>query len=240
MRFSRTVATLVCALPFAGFAAETDWAGFYAGGSLGYGWGDAKTTLEAKPPTFGDYGTSLKPKPTGTLFGAQAGYNWRMDRVVAGIEGDASWSGVSDKDKKSSFMFGGLLISNNNPFVSSKQELDWLASVRARVGYLPEDNWLVYATGGPAWGKVSNKAGVGNDLLQFKGSNSAANLGWVAGGGAEWAMSKGYSVKFEYLHYDLGHSSDISSGTPPGAPFQTKFRWDAKGNLLRAGMNFRF
>jgi hypothetical protein len=52
-------------------------------------------------------------------------------------------------------------------------------------------------------------------------------------------MSKAYSVKFEYLHYDLGHSSDTSNGSTP-APFQTKFRWDAKGNLLRAGVNFRF
>ena len=123
--------------------------------------------------------------------------------------------------------------------MSSKQEIDWLVTLRARLGYVPEENWLVYATGGPAWGKVSNKGSVGNDILLFKGSDSTTNIGWTAGAGAEWAMSRAYTVKFEYLHYDLGQSSDISNGSPAGA-FQTKFRWDAKGNLLRAGVNFRF
>ncbi len=235
-------AVLACVLPFAGSAPAADWGGFYGGGSLGYGWGKAETSMDARGAGAGgaNYDNSApNPHPKGALLGAQAGYNWQTGRFVVGVEGDASWTGMSDKKKESPFVFGGVPVTNDSPSMSSKQEIDWLVTLRARLGYAPEDKWLVYATGGPAWGKVSNKGSVGNGILMFKGSDSSANFGWTAGAGAEWAIAKAYSVKFEYLHYDLGQSSDVSNGSPAGA-FQTKFRWDAKGNLLRAGVNFRF
>jgi outer membrane immunogenic protein len=239
-RFSLAGAALACVLPFAGSASAADWGGFYGGGSLGYGWGKAETSMDARGAGAGglNYDNSPpNPHPKGALLGAQAGYNWQTGRFVVGAEGDASWTGMSDKKKESPFVFGGITIADGA--MTAKQEIDWLVTLRARLGYVAENNWLVYATGGPAWGKVSNKGSVGNGFLMFKGSDSSTNFGWSAGAGAEWAMSKAYSVKFEYLHYNLGQSSDISNGSPAGA-FQTKFRWEAKGNLLRAGVNFRF
>jgi opacity protein-like surface antigen len=65
-------------------------------------------------------------------------------------------------------------------------------------------------------------------------------MGWAAGAGMAWAMSGSVSLKLEYLHYDLGSASDRGSSVPPISAFVTKYNWEAKGNLLRAGVNFRF
>ncbi len=226
----------------AGFGASVhaaDWDGFYAGASAGFGWGKADTTYDALPPGSGNINSTLRPQPAGVLFGAQAGYNLQSGNVVYGVETDFSLTGMSDKETKAPIVVDGTPIAGTK--LKSSQEIDWLATLRARIGYVPQQNWLLYATGGAGMSHLKNTAdaiAVGG-VFKYPMSWSGTQVGWVAGGGVEWRMTGATSVKFEYLHYDLGTTSDRGNPTIP-VPFQTKSRWDAKGNLLRAGVNFRF
>jgi outer membrane immunogenic protein len=239
-RFRLAGAALASFLAFAGPASAQNWSGLYVGASAGYGWGKADTSIEpiGAPPTVVSPST-LKPRPSGSLLGLQAGYNWQNGNLVFGAEADISRTGMKDADRTSNFSVNGVPAAPGSR-MSSKQDIDALGTLRARLGYAAAGNWLVYGTGGLAWGRVKNNANVEFPGLAYPASESNARSGWTAGAGAEWAMSRATSLKFEYLHYDLGSSSDSGSPVPPGPPFVTKYTWDAKGNLLRAGVNFRF
>ncbi len=66
-----------------------------------------------------------------------------------------------------------------------------------RLGYPLSDSALVYVKGGLALGNVEQTVG---DL-----STNSTNVGWNAGAGIEWAIGKGWFVKLEYDHVDLGN-----------------------------------
>jgi outer membrane immunogenic protein len=58
-----------------------NWAGFYAGGNLGYAWADV---------------TNNPASPSGVAGGLQAGYNWQSGQFVFGGETDMQISGADD------------------------------------------------------------------------------------------------------------------------------------------------
>jgi outer membrane immunogenic protein len=78
------------------------------------------------------------------------------------------------------------------------------------------------------------------------GSASKTLTGWALGGGMEYALTTSWSVKAEYLHYDLGSmtfaTTPLASRVPVG-PFTTiniaptaNFR----GDIVRVGLNYKF
>ena len=59
-------------------------------------------------------------------------------------------------------------------------------------------------------------------------------IGWTVGGGIEHALFGGWSVKAEYLYFELDR---MNCGTfTCGAEIGVKL----KGNLVRTGINYRF
>jgi hypothetical protein len=67
------------------------------------------------------------------------------------------------------------------------------------------------------------------------------------GGGFEWKFAPQWSVKAEYLFYDLGRATYngvlVAACTGCGVPFftnnvQTTTRFD--GNIIRVGLNYQF
>jgi outer membrane immunogenic protein len=83
-----------------------------------------------------------------------------------------------------------------------------------------------------------------NDSSSSNVTDSRA--GPVVGAGVEWAFYTNWSAKAEYLHYDLGTSTDpvvpggrvlslVSAGTVQ--PLSNNFR-DA-GDIVRFGLNYR-
>ncbi|MCW5688136.1 MAG: autotransporter domain-containing protein, partial [Pseudolabrys sp.] len=63
-----------------------NWSGFYAGINGGGGWGNA--SVSGPLSTGGDFDTS------GGLIGGTLGYNFQMNQVVFGLEGDVDWSNL--------------------------------------------------------------------------------------------------------------------------------------------------
>jgi len=156
------------------------WAGPYLGGNLGYAWGSVDNN-----PT----------KPSGFVAGAQAGYNFRQDQWVFGVEGDIQATGADDT-------FAPWKFSN-----------PWFGTLRGRAGYLLSNVILFYGTGGMAFGDLRGET--------FGLSESHTTAGWTAGIGAEYAFAPHWSAKLEYLYVDLANSPFSITGVSNGYRFGT-------------------
>lgn len=184
------------------------WTGGYIGLNAGYAGGKNKLST--------DVGVSAKDNSSGFIGGVQAGYNWQFDRTIVGIETDFQGSGVKS-DAEVNF-------SGNT--VGAEAKINWFGTTRARLGYTPVDRFMVYATGGVAYGKV--KASLGDY------SQSDTKVGYTVGAGAEYAVTNNVTLKTEYLYTDLGKLKlDNVDGVRFGevkAPFHT----------VRVGVNYKF
>lgn len=141
------------------------WTGWYAGVNAGYIDTIGKTNTDADIIT-----TSNEPENAanlvrtatnqfndgrqGFLGGAQAGYNYQFSRsFVAGIEADIQGTSL---DRNFTATNTALSTSGNSWTASTQvsNSLDYLGTVRGRIGVTPTPNLLVYSTGGLAFGRV--------------------------------------------------------------------------------------
>jgi high affinity Mn2+ porin len=194
--------------------AKYDWSGFYVGGHVGYDRGYGANTLFDPNPTTAN-------SSFGSLFGGmQFGYNYRLpSRLLLGIEGDFSFP---------NFLDNGIVASRSTPAGAVTERLDFVSTLRGRVGYV-FDHWLFYATGGLAWSQArfleaSNSIGNEDKVLRIR-------QGWTLGAGAELAISPGWTARLEYLYDRLGKAG----GTfPSGTGYQST---TVELNSLRIGLN---
>jgi outer membrane immunogenic protein len=217
------------------------WTGFYVGVNAGYGWSASKNAtytgtdnyLALAPGVPGAVGVSND----GFIGGAQAGYNYQIGAFVIGAEADIQYS-----DLKSTGVVAADLATS-----SVKRDLNWFGTVRARAGYAV-DRLLVYGTGGLIYGetKLDNTItgnGIANGTF-WTGSKSDTAVGWTVGAGAEYAITNNFTAKVEYLYYDLGTTrvDALPDGTTaaalPGVAGSLKA--DNRGNIIRAGLNYKF
>lgn len=268
----RVLVTAVAAVAISGtaaLAADPGWSGVYLGASAGYGW--SKAAISEVP---GDQNTAnfFQGQPNvasasasfsgrGGLGGVQAGYNWLPGQAwLAGIEADINWSNIAGNGSTPTTLFFG----QNSATLQASQNIQWFGTVRARIGYLATADWMLFATGGLAYGRISESAsivlppgvsnsqgnfgsgyacgGVYGDSTCFAGSASRVSTGWTAGAGAEYRISRHASVKLEYLYVNLGSGSFPLVAAHPGAlnPSVLNASSDAAFNLVRAGLNYRF
>lgn len=96
----------------------------------------------------------------GLLGGVQIGRNWQSGKIVYGLEGDLSFTGTD--------------------------YIDWMGTVRGRLGYLLAPSLLVYGTAG--FGHVNFEGGSETDL--------------VLGVGVETKLTQATTVRLEYLSFD--------------------------------------
>ncbi len=200
--------------------AAYDWSGFYLGANLGGAW--SKSRHE-----FADSGVAVANNTSshsGVIGGVQAGYNWQSGALVLGVETDFQFSSI--KGNIGTLNFPGGTIQ-------SDEKLPWFGTVRGRVGYAA-DNWLFYATGGYAYGRVKNTTTVVDGGLTESASFNHTRSGWTVGGGVEWGFARNWSAKLEYLYIDLGKNSTTyaASGVTESNRVST--------NVVRAGLNYRF
>lgn len=143
--------------------------------------------------------------------------------------------------------------------------IDWMGTVRGRLGYLFMPTLLVYGTGGFTYGggyadvttwastNLYNHNGTNFGTQTFVGGDrrSSTLVGWNAGGGFEWMLMPNWSLKAEAIYYDLG-SANVGSmavaaaapqafpgagGVPAAVVFgNTRVRYD--GVIARAGVNY--
>jgi len=122
--------------------------------------------------------------------GFQVGYNWQFSRNIV-FGVEADITGTDMNGTPAGLPF----------------HIDYLGTARARLGYT-WDRTMLYGTGGFAFSRAA-LAGLHD-----------TDTGWVAGAGIEWAYSNAWTLKAEYLYYDLGAGFDTS--------------------MIRLGANYRF
>ena len=105
--------------------------------------------------------------------------------------------------------------------------ITYFATVRGRIGYAP-GNWMVYATGGWAYGEFRSEA------TRYGVTASLANSrsGWTVGGGLEWMFAPRWSAKLEYLYLDTGSFDSTVFGVP--------ITGQLNDNVVRVGVNYHF
>ena len=131
------------------------WTGFYVGIHAGYGWSNSSASATVPPP--GDSIPSIDQKGNGVIGGGQIGYNWQFaPHWVIGVEGDISGTGIRNTTFVP-FTVGGVPVGPGFTH-QAERDIRWLATARGRLGYAA-DRWLVYVTGGGAWGEADYTAG---------------------------------------------------------------------------------
>ena len=166
------------------------WGGVYLGLHGSAGWG-----------SLDNVGGSIDLR--GGIFGAHAGYQKQSGSFVYGLEGDFDGSWLSESETIGA--------------VTAELSLNWLASLRARLGYAVSDSILLYATGGVAWGEVEASLSIPG----FTIGAAQTMTGYVVGGGVETRLSPKFTSRIEALYYGFSESS-----------------FDADAAVIRAGVTW--
>jgi outer membrane immunogenic protein len=253
------------------------WDGFYVGLNAGGVWGGSGAVTTTDSPSFAadtwdteaNLSSALAHTVLGTnkgafIGGGQIGYNYTPSpNWLLGLEAD--FQGIAGAHSTAST--GGTGVPpppfTDETIISAStatKSIQYLGTVRGRIGYEFMPTMLVYATGGLAYGGVKSSSSIWQNDLFFGapenagdasyGNYSNTRAGWVVGGGIEWMFMPNWSLKAEYLHYDLGRAtygmgglafydnpdgvSDLAYASSPVA--STRFN----GNIVRAGINYHF
>jgi outer membrane immunogenic protein len=232
------------------------WTGCYAGANAGTSTGrSTQTTTAGTILTGGGLGVpapALTTVPVGSsiagdlnlsgfIGGFQGGCNYQFGAWVVGFEGD----GMATNKEGQNFEVGLVPFLGNGRanWISQTQER-WLVTARGKLGISGwgwfGDKSMVYVTGGAAWAKIDTSEFLVGVQTGTGHQESNTRTGWTVGGGYEYALGYGWSIKGEYLYVKF---DDYTTFTQPPfggfglniAPRSTKL-YD---NIFRAGMNYK-
>lgn len=210
-------------LKAAAYAPAFSWTGLYLGGQIGYGWGDAESSLSI--PSLANY-AGASGSPDGFFGGGFVGYNYQFaSNLVVGIEADINGGSLDSSNAASSNYFD---ITG----VTATHELEWFGSVRARVGYA-FDRFLPFVTAGYGFG--SAKTTYTNAVSGERVSPSGTVSGWTVGGGLEYAVTDNILARIEYRYTDYG---DLSSYLLYDGNLTVDHSYTASD--LRVGVSYKF
>ncbi len=229
-----------------------NWTGFYIGGNVGgVEQSDSGTSnfFSANSPaiqTNNPQSNSLTS--TSIIGGVQAGYNWQINQWVIGVEGDWDWTKTKASFCRQTDVFSLPCSDNGFGFLTIGSGTDWIATARGRLGFA-WDRFLVYGTGGAAWGKVNTSINA-NCLVDGCGFsvarlNATANFsdtktGWVAGAGFETMLTPNWIARVEYLHVDLGTISNVLNLVGTVGPQSASWSRTVTFDEVRGGLSYKF
>lgn len=266
MRKFFAISVLAALIPVSALAQTTDqhkneatnWTGFYAGLNTGgtFGSSNAQTSTvysdgnhaysefnAASVAAINSTGNqNLHPK--GYAGGLQFGYNRQIARWVLGAEAD--YSVLAASYTKSGV---GLYTDNEDGSFTITQTVstDWMSTVRARVGHTYGKRAMIFGSGGAAETVLRYSSLFTDNYENYNETASPKVLktGWIAGGGAEYALDKHWSARAEYLFADFGKVSnagdvltDLWDNTWPDSTFTHTAT--LKSNIGRIAINYRF
>jgi outer membrane immunogenic protein len=189
-------------------SSEAGWTGFYFGLSGGASF-ENSSTITRLDGTVRAHLTDIE----GFSAGIQTGYDFQLDRLLIGLAADVT-----------------------KPFATKHFDLgkgkdidvsyDYLATMRAKIGFLPTTNLAVYGTAGLAVMRTElHYVNPPFDITQ-----SENNTGYVFGGGLEYKHTSNFSVFTEYREYQFSKTEylDLLSEA------------ESESSEIRIGINYRF
>jgi outer membrane immunogenic protein len=244
------------------------WAGFYAGAYAGQAWAESEIRTDAGNASLALPFTYFAPTDivainqlaSGSVGaqvfvgGVQVGTSLQAGKFVFGLEADYGSFNLNGT-RGGNYVIPNPDDPNDSALgtVRATMSTDWLLTARGRIGWTPTTNLLIYATGGLAVTelRVSNSysdnapsAGVGGS------STNKMMFGWTLGGGAEWALTRDWSLKAEYMRVNFGAVSTQASVfcgplsqfdcTPFAIPSPLNTTVDLSADVARVGLNYKF
>jgi len=194
------------------------WTGFYGGIAGGL-------SLDQSSLSYPGSAVVRSHSATSGLVVGQIGYNYQINSVVLGVQGDGGWAGLS-----------GSGPCGNPAFVCTTKQ-DWLASVTGRAGYAFGQS-LFYVKGGAAFTETTNHGDLAATPLaseRAKGSRT----GWTLGGGVEYAFLQHWSSFLEYDHYDFG-TANLSSYRVATGAFVNPLNIRQTTEVVKLGVNYHY
>jgi outer membrane immunogenic protein len=244
------------------------WTGPYLGVNVGYGFGgdgsvdgfqifpgegDTAEPFDDAALARWNFSNNLR----GVFGGGQLGYNYQFPGTawVAGIETDFQGAGLTTAATRTAPFFflstpeAGEVFAN---VFNYHQRVDWFGTLRGRLGWAITPTFLLYGTGGLAYGEVRQTfskvdfiADVTAGTLVGRNTLSRTQAGWTAGGGIEWAFLPNWSLKVEYLFVDIDKLTVPVFGFTPNANVPNQFFFgqndaSTRFHTIKAGLNYHF
>ncbi|MEP7014865.1 MAG: outer membrane beta-barrel protein [Verrucomicrobiota bacterium] len=248
-----------------------DWSGFYVGLHVGAQFGHSENVdhdynvgpipATSAPSPLGPRSTSPdRPwgySESGVVAGGQAGYNFQFGMFVFGPEFDLGYMNLDGR---------GTEPGSPGGDTRGESDSDLYITLRGRLGVSLDWHgcWLLYATGGVIGINYDTRVvddcvtgDCGDGLIDAH--KQEFNWGPTVGGGIERQIGRHWSIKLEYLYYQVedqsfdGTATFITASTsrpatlsagvlaPQGrAMNEHDFSGDTHGHIIRAGLNFRF
>ncbi|WP_347139130.1 outer membrane beta-barrel protein [Paracoccus sp. SSK6] len=219
------VAEPVVAAPVVEAAPVSDWAGGYAGGSIGYsfGGGDEVGLDLYESDTLVQRGTNLGSVDVkGVTAGLHAGYRWQRDNWVFGPE---LWIEGGSVDATETVDFGGA--------IDVESTVNYIVGLQLKTGYVVNPQTLVYGTAGAVYGDfdytLSDAAG--SETVNYDAS------GYSLGLGVERKLRDNLSVFAEWQYRSFG-KTEVTYDLGDGDALKT--RATPEHHNIKVGVNFRF
>jgi len=214
--------------------AVSDWTGPYLGAVLGGTCKEGDMYWHRDTDRNGSIDQVLGGFPVngcGAIGGVVGGFNYQMDNIVFGVEGDWQWGGKTGEYAS--------INDTTNPTAGNEEDyfkIKWEASLRARLGFLTTDKTLLYATGGISWmrGELGTTA-------PGKAAFRETHTGYIIGGGIEHALTENIHVRAEYLfssYKSKFYGTFCSAASCSGVPTDVKYGPDQ--HTFRLGVTWNF
>ena len=227
------------------------WTGFYIGADVGGAWTSNVFNWNPlpSPSLFGSNPISgVSSNAFSALAGLYGGYSWQFaPSWVVGLEGDWSYTQASNSLRQPwTAQFVGTPGAGQFTYMS--QTLDWMTSLRIRLGYLIMPSLLAYGTGGVEWAHMNyaayNRNNPAMNLLYVTNVwGSTLQAGYTVGGGLEWAMTNNWHLRGEYFYsfFQGGPSVVVQDETGDFPGFPSSYAWGSTSlSVARLGLSYRF
>ncbi|MGQ3074938.1 MAG: outer membrane protein [Ferrovibrionaceae bacterium] len=204
-------------------AGAADWSGFYGGVHLGYGAGrDQISEVNGQRRYYAD--------TRGAPVGLQVGWQRQFSQIVAGGEFEGGYLGQS----------GTVSRGDANGSVASHIRLGAYATLAARLGWAPVNDWLIYGRAGLTLaaldaGTVQQCGPAACSLSPSSSSTGDLAKGVVLGGGVEHRFASRWSGRVEYQYLNFRRELAMPDGTSGPA-----WNHEIDTHLIKLGVNYRF
>lgn len=162
-----------------------DWSGVYVGVQAGGLFGNATQNI-----TFSGRDYDLSPQ--GGFVGATTEVLFQSNNFVFGLGGNINWVNATDS------------TAPLNPLNRFYTDIDWTASVDAKIGVAHQD-FLFYGYAGVAASRINasqvNSVVPGRIISRSETQNV---IGWTAGAGVDVNLSNNIVAGTQYRYYDFG------------------------------------
>lgn len=214
---------LAAAQPALATAGES-WAGCYGGVHAGYGWAG----IAGHDPLFNVSIGSATAK--GGAIGAQLGCDRQDGKVVMGAQLSLAKSDLSGDHR---------YIAGSGPFDRVTYDVEYLATLSARLGYTLQPATLAYLKAGGAWTRTNHDDSDPAPIfgIPYTGNERLTRWGWLIGLGLEHKVGKNLSAYAEYAHMGFGKkTTTIFYSDGVVAPYSFKQDMD----YVMVGLNYQF